>query len=85
MRDPGDADRDGRGRRVGDDVEERWGLGAERDIRRVRRWRGHDGRDAIGATAGGWRERLKMGVPGGERLEAWAGYPGGSHRAGRSG
>src|SRR5438046_2454234 len=43
---------DGRGagcRRVPDDVGERWGLGAERDIRRVRRWRGHDGRRATGA------------------------------------
>jgi hypothetical protein len=47
VRDPGDADRDGRGRRVGDDVGERWGLGAERDIRPVRRWRSHDGRDVI--------------------------------------
>ena len=32
-----------------DDVGERWGLGAGRDIRRVRRWRGRDGRDATGA------------------------------------
>src|SRR6185437_2086014 len=37
------------GRRVQDDVGERWGLGAGRDIRRVRRWRGRDGRDATGA------------------------------------
>ena len=50
-------DETGEGWRVGDDVGERWGLGAERDIRRVRQWRGHDGRDATGATAGAWRER----------------------------
>jgi len=28
---------------------------------------------------------VKMGVPGGECLESWAGYPGGSRRARRSG
>ena len=57
VRDVADATemREGPARR--DDVGERWDLGAERDIRRVRRWRGHDGRDAIGATAGAWRER----------------------------
>jgi hypothetical protein len=32
-----------------DDVGERWGLGAGRDTKRVRRWRGRNGRDATGA------------------------------------
>jgi len=47
----------GRGRRVGDDVGERWGLGAGRDIRRVRRWRGRDGRDATEACVGSMRQK----------------------------
>ena len=67
-----------------DDVGERWGLGARRDIRRVRRWRGHDGRDATGAIAGAWRERCRRGLPGGERLESRVGYWGGLRRVGRA-
>jgi hypothetical protein len=54
-------------RRVWDDVGERWGLGAGRDIRRVRRWRGRDGRDATGAcdrsNSRGLAEQYRRGGP----------------------
>src|SRR5437773_8623186 len=36
-------------RPVRDVVGEMWGLGAGRDTKRVRRWRGRNGRDATGA------------------------------------
>ena len=70
---------------IGDDVGERWGLGVRRDIRRVRRWRGHDGREATGAIAGAWRERYEQGLPGGERFESRVGYWGGLRRVGHAG
>ncbi len=72
-----------------DDGGERWGLGAGRDIRRVRRWRGRDGRDATGAcdrsNSRGLVGAVQTGVARWERLESRAGNPGSLRRAGRGG
>src|SRR6185437_4461595 len=78
------------GRRVQDDVGERWGLGAGRDIRRVRRWRGRDGRDATKAcdgsmrrehatraVAGAWRDGTDGGGPVVSALSHGPAIPGG--------